>query len=152
MIGRAHAVISLGFAAALVVAGCSTSTSAPDVPDSPSESPMTSPSESPSVSPTESPSVSPSPSGEITDPVLPPITIDGPGNESVAVGATLNVTTKDVTEVATDNDTVLKVSQPRDDGNAQFNGGAEVIAAGEATLTVTTSDGKSYDVEVTASK
>lgn len=146
MTGRAPAVIAFGFAAALAVAGCSTSVSHPDVTDSPEPTPTA------SASPSESPTASPSPTGEITDPVLPPIMIDGPETVRASVGATLNVTTKDVTEVATDNDTVLKVSQPRDDGSAQFNGGAEVIGAGDATMTVTTSDGKSYEVKVKAAK
>ena len=146
MTGRAPAVIAFGFAAALAVAGCSTSVSHPDVTDSPEPTPTA------SASPSESPTASPSPSGMITDPVLPPIMIDGPETVLASVGTDLNVTTKDVTEVTTDNDTVLKVSQPRDDGSAQFNAGAKVIGAGDATLTVKTSDGKSYDVEVIAVK
>lgn len=88
----------------------------------------------------------------ITDPVLPPIPIDGPGTEKVKVGDTLNVVTSDVTEVSTDNGAVLQVSQPSDDGSAQFNAGAEVVGAGKATLTVTTADGESYKVKVEATE
>jgi hypothetical protein len=88
----------------------------------------------------------------ISNPVLPPIEIDGPGTKKVKVGDTLNVITPDVEEVATDNGSVLQVSQPRDDGSAQFNAGADVVGAGKAKLTVTTTDGKSYEVEVVASE
>ena len=62
--------------------------------------------------------------------MLPPIEVDGAAKEEVSVGQTLNVITKNVTSVSTDNAEVLKVSQPSDDGSAQFNAGAEVIGAG----------------------
>lgn len=83
-------------------------------------------------------------------PVLPPIEIDGQKSQEVTVGDFLNVTSKDVTKVSTDNAEVLKVSQPRDDGGAQFNAGAEVVAAGTATFVVSGKDGELYSVKITA--
>ncbi len=84
--------------------------------------------------------------------MLPPIEVDGAAKEEVSVGQTLNVITKNVTSVSTDNAEVLKVSQPSDDGSAQFNAGAEVIGAGNAVLTVSVKGGNDYKVEVTATK
>lgn len=82
--------------------------------------------------------------------MLPPIEIDGQKTQEVAVGDTLNVISKGVTRVSTDNAEVLKVSQPRDDGSAQFNAGAEVMAAGTATLVVSGKKGELYSVKITA--
>ena len=77
-----------------------------------------------------------------------------PGNEfedikTVKVGDFLNIPVADVTKVKTNNATVLKVSQPTDDGTVQMSGGAEVLAAGDARLVVITKDGK-FVVKVTA--
>lgn len=55
---------------------------------------------------------------------------------AVKVGAFLNVTTPNVTKVTTNNPRVLEVTQPHSDGSATFNGGARVVGAGSATLTV----------------
>lgn len=160
MIRRTLSVVGIGLAAGLLVVGCSTSTSSPQqAPSTPTEQSPTSepsptfepsPSQSQSVSPT--PTTSASPTGEITNPVLPPIEIDGAAKESVSVGQTLNVITKNVNKVSTDNTAVLRVSQPSDDGSAQFNAGAEVIGAGSAVLTVTVKGGDNYQVQVTAKK
>jgi hypothetical protein len=80
-----------------------------------------------------------------------PIMIEGPESVSVTVGDALDVITEDVTEVRTDDPDVLEVSQPSDDGSAQFNAGASVVGAGEATLSVYGEGGeKLYDVSVTA--
>lgn len=81
--------------------------------------------------------------------VLPPIEITGAGKKTVKVGDTLNIPVADVTKVKTNNATVLKVSQPSDDGTVQMSGGAEVLAAGDARLVVVTKDGK-FVVKVTA--
>lgn len=80
-----------------------------------------------------------------------PIMIDGPDAVSATVGNALDVISDGVTEVRTDNPEVLEVSQPSDDGSAQFNAGATVVGAGEATLSVYGEGGaKLYDVSVTA--
>ena len=153
MIRRTLSVAGVALVAGVMVVGCSTSTSSPQqAPSSPSES--SSPAEPSSQSPTTSPSPTStsSPSGEITNPVLPPIEVDGAAKEEVSVGQTLNVITKNVTSVSTNNAEVLKVSQPSDDGSAQFNAGAEVIGAGNAVLTVSVKGGSDYKVEVTATK
>lgn len=85
--------------------------------------------------------------------VLPPIEITGQKTADVKVGDTLNITTTDVAKVTTDNATVLKVSQPHDDGSAQFNAGAEVLSAGTAKLVVyDKADKELYTVTVTATE
>ena len=93
-----------------------------------------------------------SPDPEITS-VLPPIEVNGPNPIAAKVGDNLNVTTEGVTGVTTDNDGVLKVSQPSDDGSATFNAGAEVVGAGTATLQVLgDNDQPLYQVVVTATE
>ena len=83
--------------------------------------------------------------------VVAPIIIDGPESVTVEVGWALDVITPNVTEVRTDNPEVLEVSQPSDDGSAQFNAGASVVGSGQATLSVYGEGGeKLYDVSVTA--
>lgn len=92
-----------------------------------------------------------SPSASETPQMLPPVEVNGRANLTVDVGATINVTTPDVEQVTTNNSTVLDVSQPRDDGSAQFNAGAKVIAPGEANLKVYGPDETLlYTVAVTA--
>lgn len=81
--------------------------------------------------------------------MLPPIEITAAGKKTVKVGDFLNIPVADVTKVKTNNATVLKVSQPSDDGTVQMSGGAEVLAAGDARLVVITKDGK-FVVKVTA--
>lgn len=84
--------------------------------------------------------------------VLPPIPITKAEAITVKVGDTLNVTTPNVTKVTTNNAKVLEVSQPYSDGSATFNGGAKVIGAGKATLTVFggITNSEMYTVTVTA--
>ena len=82
--------------------------------------------------------------------MLPPIEIDGQKSQEVTVGDFLNVTSKDVTKVSTDNAEVLKVSQPRDYGGAQFNACCEVFAAGTAALFCSVSDWYLYSLKITA--
>lgn len=107
-----------------------------------------SPSPNPSPSPSPTASVSPSPTGR----VLPPIPITKAESITVNVGAFLNVTTPDVTKVTTNNAAVLEVSQPHSEGSAEFNGGARVLAPGQATLTVYggITNSEMYTVKVTA--
>lgn len=82
--------------------------------------------------------------------VLPPIMVDGPGQVDAKVGEVIRVNTEEVTRVATDNPSVLEVSQPMTTDTASFTGGALVIDAGEATLMVYADDEELYTVEVTA--
>lgn len=97
-------------------------------------------------------SASPTTSGSSSAGVLPPIPITKGGDITAKVGDTLNVTTPNVTKVATNNPTVLDVSQPHSDGSATFNGGAKVVGAGKATLTVYggITNLEMYSVNVTA--
>jgi hypothetical protein len=102
-----------------------------------------------SSEPSSSASASASPTSNSQ--VLPPVEVSGPTNLIVDTGAFLNVTTPEVSKVTTDNPAVLEVSQPRDDGSAQFNAGAKVVSPGKATLAVFgTNDKELYKVEVTA--
>lgn len=97
-----------------------------------------------------SPSASSTPSESIGT-VLPPIPISKGGAVTAKVGDNLNVITPGVTKVETDTPTVLEVSQPYNDGSAQFNGGAKVIAAGNADLIVRGENNITlYTVNVTA--
>lgn len=102
-------------------------------------------SSSPSASPTSS--ASRSESGDTA--VVSPIEVTEAGDVSAKVGNVLNVTTVDATMIATDNPSVLKVSQPRTEGSATFNGGALVVGEGTAKLTVSGASGELYVVNVT---
>ena len=93
-----------------------------------------------------------SPTVETSPEVLPPVFIDGPTPVEAAVGDTLVVTSQGVVGVTTDNAEVLRVSQPTSDGSAEFNAGAEAIAAGTAILTVQGENADLYEVEVTVSE
>lgn len=92
----------------------------------------------------------PSASAAQTAETLPPIEIDGPSPVEAKVGDFLNVTTAGVVSVGTDNAEVLEVSQPRDEGSAQFNAGAEVVGPGTAVLTVRGENEDLYQVQITA--
>ncbi len=88
--------------------------------------------------------------------MLPPVMIKPGQSEATArVGDLLYVTTEAAdtmaTTVATDNSGVLEVSQATDNGSSQTAPGAEAIAAGVATLTITRPDGSTQDVAVTVS-
>lgn len=81
--------------------------------------------------------------------VVAPVIIDSDEPVTIQVGRAIDVTTDDVTRVDTSDDSVLEVTQPSDDGSAQFNAGATAKAAGNATLTVYNNDEVLYEVEVT---
>lgn len=127
---RSRSVLLIGAVGVVALAGCSTSTSAP------SSSPTTS-----APAPT-----SPTATSTPTD-VLPPIIVDGTKKAMKAtVGDTLDITVPNVKKVSTDNAEILKVTQAHDDGSAEYNAGAEVLAPGKAVLTIETADSA---VEVT---
>jgi hypothetical protein len=81
--------------------------------------------------------------------VVAPVIVDTDDPVTIEVGRAIDVTTDGVTRVDTSDDSVLEVSQPTDDGSAQFNAGATAKAAGTATLTVYDNDKVLYTVEVT---
>lgn len=81
--------------------------------------------------------------------VVAPVIVDTDDPVTIQVGRAIDVTTDDVTRVDTSDDSVLEVTQPTDDGSAQFNAGATAKAAGTATLTVWDNDKVLYAVEVT---
>ncbi|MGB2969824.1 MAG: hypothetical protein WBB44_06240 [Candidatus Nanopelagicales bacterium] len=103
-----------------------------------------------SSSTTASPTNSASASESTGNSVVAPIEVTGAGNLNVKVGNTLNVTTADATTIATNNTSVLKVTGPRTEGGASFNGGAVVVGQGTAKLTVSGDSGVLYVVNVTA--
>lgn len=137
---RLHHTLIIGSVAVVALAGCSTSTS------SPSESPVTPP-ETTSPSPT-APTASPT-----TTDVLPPIIVDGTSTGvNATVGDILDITIKNVAKVSTDDASILKVTQAHSDETAEFNASAEALAAGKATLTIETTDGKTTKVTVTVTE
>ncbi len=81
--------------------------------------------------------------------VVAPVIVEDEKPVRVQAGRSIDVTTEGVTEVATSDEAVLEVTQPRDDGSAQFNAGATAKAPGSATLSVYAGDELLYEVEVT---
>ena len=102
------------------------------------------------VSSSASPSVSGSPS-VTASPVRAPIIITKAETIAVTIGDVLDVTTPSAT-ITTDNAAVLKVKQPSTTGGTAFNGGADVVGTGKATMTVTSSafGAPTYTVTVTS--
>ncbi len=87
--------------------------------------------------------------------MLPPVIIEPGQSEATAkVGDFIDIVVDEVigTTIATDNPEVLEISQARQDGDAIFNPGAQALAPGEATITVTTPDNTSYDIAVTVTE
>lgn len=95
-------------------------------------------------------------SQEMTDgeQMLPPVIITADQTEATAmVGDMIDIVVDDPvnTVVSVDNPDVLAVTQGMDDGSALFNPGAEALAAGTATVTVTNPDGSTRDIVITVS-
>ena len=87
--------------------------------------------------------------------VLPPIILEPGETEATAkVGDVIVVKADDRlgTTIATDQPDILEVQQAYDDETAEFNAGAEVLAPGNAIITVSLPDGSSYDIAVTATE
>jgi len=87
--------------------------------------------------------------------LLPPVIVEpGQTEASARVGDFIDIVVEEIegTTVATDNPEILKLSQAYDDGSAIFNPGAEALAPGNATITVTLGDGTSYDIAVTVTE
>lgn len=78
-----------------------------------------------------------------------PVIVDSADPVSLKVGQVIDITTDGVTEVKTSDPSVLEVSQPEDDGSAQFNAGATARSEGEATLSVHQNETLLYEVAVT---
>ena len=72
--------------------------------------------------------------------MLPPIMVE-PGTKTVEakVGDTVvfKVADPENTKIATDNESVLQISQGGKQGDAMMNPGAKALAAGTATVTIT---------------
>jgi hypothetical protein len=87
--------------------------------------------------------------------MLPPVIVEpGQTEASATVGDFIDIVVEEIvgTTIATDNPEILKISQAYDDGSALFNPGAEALAPGTATITVTTPDNTSYDITVTVTE
>ena len=87
--------------------------------------------------------------------LLPPVIVEpGQTEASARVGDFIDIVVEEIegTTVTTDNPEILKLSQAYDDGSAIFNPGAEALAPGNATITVTLGDGTSYDIAVTVTE
>lgn len=124
--------------ATLLVAGCSDDADENDIVDTPTTAGQ-------SDSATEQGATQ-----EGSNSVEAPIIIDGADSISTTVGMALDVVTPNVSRAETDDDSVLDVSQPNSDGSAEFNAGATVVGAGEATLSVYQDDELLYEVQVSA--
>ena len=81
-----------------------------------------------------------------------PVIVDSADPLTVEVGQVLDVVTDGVTEVETSDAAVLEVTQPNDDGPAQFNAGATAESVGQATLKVRSNAEVLYEVPVTVEK
>jgi hypothetical protein len=88
--------------------------------------------------------------GPATAALVPPVLVTGPDPIDVEVGAIIDVVSDGVERVDTSDDAVLSVTQPSDDGSAQFNAGATAVAEGDAVLSVYGEDDELlYEVDVT---
>jgi len=87
--------------------------------------------------------------------MLPPVIVEPGQTEATAkVGDFIDIVVEEVigTTIATDNPDILEISQARQDGDALFNPGAQALAPGTATITVTGPDSESYDINVTVTE
>ena len=86
---------------------------------------------------------------------LPPVILE-PGETQATAKVGDFIVVKAVqtagTTIATDQPDILKVQQSYEDGSAIFNAGAQVLAPGNATITVTLPDNSSYQIAVTATE
>lgn len=86
---------------------------------------------------------------------LPPVILE-PGETQATAKVGDFIVVKAVqtagTTIATDKPDILKVQQAYEDGSAIFNAGAQVLAPGSATITVTLPDNSSYQIAVTATE
>jgi hypothetical protein len=88
--------------------------------------------------------------------MIGPVMVEpGQTNVSVAVGRMLvfNVADPTAEMIATDDPSVLSVTPGRDDGSAIFNPGAQALAVGTATVTLTNMEtGATQVVSVTVTE
>jgi hypothetical protein len=88
--------------------------------------------------------------------VLPPVMVEpGATTATAKVGDTIVFKVEGDpanSKIATDNESVLQVTQGSNDGSAQFNPGAKALKAGTATVTVTNAAGKVETVAVTVTE
>lgn len=87
--------------------------------------------------------------------MLPPVIVEPGQTEATAkVGDFIDIVVDEIvgTTIATDNPEILEISQARQDGDALFNPGAQALAPGTATITVTGPDSESYDITVTVTE
>jgi len=120
-----------------LLAGCSSSSDEPAAEETTSQE-------------TESESME----GESTE-MLPPVIIEPGQTEATAkVGDFIDVVVDEVigTTISTDNPDVLEISQARQEGDALFNPGAQALAPGEATISVTGPENETYDILVTVTE
>lgn len=119
------AIAALGLVGAVALVGCSSSSSSDA---------------SKSATPTQSASESP-----IGGNVLPPVMVE-PGTTTVSakVGDTIvfKVADPENTKIATDNESVLQLTQGGKEGSAMMNPGAKALTAGTAKVTITGPSGE----------
>lgn len=88
--------------------------------------------------------------GPDTAALVAPVIITGPDPIDVEVGAIIDVVTDGVERVSSSDESVLVVTQPSDDGSAEYHAGATALAEGDAVLSVHgVGDELLYEVDVT---
>lgn len=94
-------------------------------------------------------------SSEESAQLLPPVIVEPGQTEAAAkVGDFIDIVVDDpvATSISTADTGIVEISQGYDDGSAIFNPGARALSPGTATITITMSDGSSYDLVVTVSE
>lgn len=92
-------------------------------------------------------------SGDSTQ-MLPPVIIaEGDTSASCGVGDYLDILIPEGalagTTVDTSDSALISVTQAKEEGGAMFNPGGECLAAGSATISVTSPDGSTRDIAMT---
>ena len=95
-------------------------------------------------------------SGDSTQ-MLPPVIIaEGDTSASCAVGDYLDILVPEGKLAGTTVDSsdagVVEVTQAKEEGGATFNPGGQCLAAGSATITVTSPDGSTRDIAMTVTE
>ena len=95
-------------------------------------------------------------SGDSTQ-MLPPVIIaEGDTSASCAVGDFLDILVPEGKLAGTTVDSsdagIVEVTQAKEEGGATFNPGGQCLAAGSATITVTSPDGSTRDIAMTVTE
>lgn len=84
--------------------------------------------------------------------MLPPVIVEPGQTEATAkVGDFIDIVVEQLagTTIATSTPELVEISQGGEKDGAEFNPGAKALAPGDAVITVTLPDAKSYDLKIT---